>query len=297
MLLAVADEDAMQRIERQAQSVLTQKLAAELLDAEGDALLLHVDVEHLHLHAVALLEGLDSFLARTDRGVDWLRWGTEAAAATVLGIQAMSAAMCDDVPEDVAPGQGLPFWGKRAQETLDEVRQSLADLDACFDDDRHLTRLVRADVAEIAVEAFLVRLHPSVSAEFTGQVDGFGHRDERGGRAEVVDAALSQQEAGEADILPVGGNFQWRKDGERRQWDPHAIATMQQAVRTIARESSWELGGSTLSFVRVPAELSKASAANSATEIPTAGFINWGEELLTQRMCPHGQRKYPRADP
>jgi hypothetical protein len=30
----------------------------------------------------------------------------------------------------VAPGQGLPFWGKRAQGTLDEVKQSLADLDA-----------------------------------------------------------------------------------------------------------------------------------------------------------------------
>ncbi|MBY0492908.1 MAG: hypothetical protein K2Y23_01715 [Cyanobacteria bacterium] len=30
----------------------------------------------------------------------------------------------------VAPGQGLPFWGKRAQETLDQLRQSLVDLDA-----------------------------------------------------------------------------------------------------------------------------------------------------------------------
>lgn len=29
----------------------------------------------------------------------------------------------------VAPGQGLPFWGKRAQETLDQLRQSLVDLD------------------------------------------------------------------------------------------------------------------------------------------------------------------------
>ena len=29
----------------------------------------------------------------------------------------------------VAPGQGLPFWGKRAQETLDQLRQSLIDLD------------------------------------------------------------------------------------------------------------------------------------------------------------------------
>ena len=26
----------------------------------------------------------------------------------------------------VAPGQGLPFWGKRAQETIDQLRQSLA---------------------------------------------------------------------------------------------------------------------------------------------------------------------------
>src|SRR5688500_16285255 len=30
----------------------------------------------------------------------------------------------------VAPGQGLPFWGKRAQETIDQLRQSLVDLDA-----------------------------------------------------------------------------------------------------------------------------------------------------------------------
>ena len=34
MLLAVADQDAMQRVERQAEPVLTQKLAAQLLDAE-----------------------------------------------------------------------------------------------------------------------------------------------------------------------------------------------------------------------------------------------------------------------
>jgi len=34
MLLAMADEDAMQRVERQAEPVLTQELAAQLLDAE-----------------------------------------------------------------------------------------------------------------------------------------------------------------------------------------------------------------------------------------------------------------------
>jgi len=36
---------------------------------------------------------------------------------------------------------------------------------------------------------------------------------------------------GEGDILPVGGLHQWRRDGERRQWDPTAIATLQHAVR------------------------------------------------------------------
>ena len=34
MLLVVADQDAMRRVERQAEPVLTQKLAAQLLDAE-----------------------------------------------------------------------------------------------------------------------------------------------------------------------------------------------------------------------------------------------------------------------
>jgi hypothetical protein len=29
----------------------------------------------------------------------------------------------------VAPGQGLPFWGKRAQDTIDSLRQSVIDLD------------------------------------------------------------------------------------------------------------------------------------------------------------------------
>jgi glutamate synthase domain-containing protein 2/glutamate synthase domain-containing protein 1/glutamate synthase domain-containing protein 3 len=38
-------------------------------------------------------------------------------------------------------------------------------------------------------------------------------------------------EPGEVEALPVGGMYQWRKEGERRQWDPSAIATLQQAVR------------------------------------------------------------------
>jgi glutamate synthase domain-containing protein 2/glutamate synthase domain-containing protein 1/glutamate synthase domain-containing protein 3 len=38
------------------------------------------------------------------------------------------------------------------------------------------------------------------------------------------------------DVLPSGGQYQWRRDGERRQWDPTAIAKLQLAART----NSWE---------------------------------------------------------
>ncbi len=34
------------------------------------------------------------------------------------------------------------------------------------------------------------------------------------------------------DVLPSGGQYQWRRDGERRQWDPRAIAALQKAART-----------------------------------------------------------------
>ena len=33
------------------------------------------------------------------------------------------------------------------------------------------------------------------------------------------------------DLLPVGGLYQWRRDGERRMWDPETIALLQHSVR------------------------------------------------------------------
>ncbi len=49
----------------------------------------------------------------------------------------------------------------------------------------------------------------------------------------------SQRDAPPEDILPVGGNFQWRRDGERRQWDPKAISLLQQSVRNEDADASW----------------------------------------------------------
>jgi glutamate synthase domain-containing protein 2/glutamate synthase domain-containing protein 1/glutamate synthase domain-containing protein 3 len=35
----------------------------------------------------------------------------------------------------------------------------------------------------------------------------------------------------EGELLPVGGLYQWRRDGERRMWDPETIALLQHSVR------------------------------------------------------------------
>ncbi len=63
---------------------------------------------------------------------------------------------------------------------------------------------------------------------------------ERHGRGfappEALAADPSLRDAPPEDVLPVGGNFQWRRDGERRQWDPAAISLLQRS----AREGSWE---------------------------------------------------------
>ncbi|HVE68351.1 MAG TPA: glutamate synthase central domain-containing protein, partial [Solirubrobacteraceae bacterium] len=36
----------------------------------------------------------------------------------------------------------------------------------------------------------------------------------------------------EGELLPVGGLYQWRRDGERRMWDPETIALLQHSVRS-----------------------------------------------------------------
>jgi hypothetical protein len=58
------------------------------------------------------------------------RRSASAGAAAVSKAQGSLLDLRASLHAYVAPGQGLPFWGKRAQETLDQVRQSLSDLDA-----------------------------------------------------------------------------------------------------------------------------------------------------------------------
>ncbi len=64
---------------------------------------------------------------------DALNRERQSAAASVAAVSRTAELLLDlraSLHAYVAPGQGLPFWGKRAQETIDQLRQSLVDLDA-----------------------------------------------------------------------------------------------------------------------------------------------------------------------
>jgi glutamate synthase (NADPH) large chain len=44
----------------------------------------------------------------------------------------------------------------------------------------------------------------------------------------------------ERDLLPVGGVFQWRRNGERHIWNPDTISKLQHSVRVTDGGSSWQ---------------------------------------------------------
>jgi glutamate synthase domain-containing protein 2/glutamate synthase domain-containing protein 1/glutamate synthase domain-containing protein 3 len=96
-----------------------------------------------------------------------------------------------------------------------------------------------------------------VDRHFTGTASRIGGIDLRELAIEALqrhERGFGEQEAGEAEILPVGGMYQWRKDGERRQWDPHAIATLQHAVRG----NDWE------TYEQFAAHMNEEAAAKSS---------------------------------
>jgi hypothetical protein len=63
---------------------------------------------------------------------DALNRERQSAAARAMAVARAAELLLDlraSMHAYVAPGQGLPFWGKRAQETIDQLRQSLVELD------------------------------------------------------------------------------------------------------------------------------------------------------------------------
>jgi hypothetical protein len=70
---------------------------------------------------------------RTLQDEDALNRERRSAAAGVAAVSRTEGLLLDlrgSLHAYVAPGQGLPFWGKRVQETLDQLKQGLADLEA-----------------------------------------------------------------------------------------------------------------------------------------------------------------------
>ncbi len=54
----------------------------------------------------------------------------------------------------------------------------------------------------------------------------------------LADADRDAATAGERELLPPGGLYMWRRDGERRMWDPETIALLQHSVRANGDDTS-----------------------------------------------------------
>lgn len=67
------------------------------------------------------------------------------------------------------------------------------------------------------------------------RVEGLG-MDEIAAEANMRYAAAWKPEAGTPSCLPAGGQYKYRKDGERHMWTPDSICTLQRATRENSRE-------------------------------------------------------------
>ena len=64
------------------------------------------------------------------------------------------------------------------------------------------------------------------------------HRPRRAGRRRRSTATRAPTRARLDDLLPVGGVYAWRRDGEHHLWNPETIALLQHAVRAPRRSRS-----------------------------------------------------------
>jgi hypothetical protein len=72
---------------------------------------------------------------RTLQDEDALNRERRSAAAGTAAVSKAEGLLLDlraSLHAYVAPGQGLPFWGKRAEDNLDQLRQIHAELDVQF---------------------------------------------------------------------------------------------------------------------------------------------------------------------
>jgi glutamate synthase domain-containing protein 2/glutamate synthase domain-containing protein 1/glutamate synthase domain-containing protein 3 len=70
-----------------------------------------------------------------------------------------------------------------------------------------------------------------IDRHFTGTASRIGGIDIRTIAQEALDRHARGYPRGAGDLLPVGGVYAWRRDGERHMWNPETIALVQHAVR------------------------------------------------------------------
>ena len=73
-----------------------------------------------------------------------------------------------------------------------------------------------------------VGLHELACEALERHARAYPERHRRSLPEHVEDSLLP---AAHADLLPQGGVYAWRRDGERHAWDPETIAALQLAVR------------------------------------------------------------------
>ena len=67
--------------------------------------------------------------------------------------------------------------------------------------------------------------------------------------------------ADDAELLPQGGVYRWRRDGERHMWDPQTIASLQRSVRDDAAGSESYAEFHTASTTRIRSSLCSAGCS------------------------------------
>jgi len=71
-----------------------------------------------------------------------------------------------------------------------------------------------------------------IDRHFTGTASRIGGIGIEGLAREALERHARGYPEPKSELLPVGGLYQWRRDGERRMWDPETIALLQHTVRS-----------------------------------------------------------------
>ena len=69
---------------------------------------------------------------------------------------------------------------------------------------------------------------------------------------ECLDRHARAYPAASSELLPPGGIYAWRRDGEFHGWNPETIATLQQAAREEGGADAYERFATYVNEVAVP---------------------------------------------